>query len=42
MTVEQRTPTAIDNVAEAWVDTQIALFPEYWFPKLAPTWAAPR
>ena len=28
MTVEQRTPTAIDNVAEAWVDTLADLVPE--------------
>ena len=26
---EARVPTAVDTVAEAWVDTQIALFPEY-------------
>ncbi len=26
---EQRTPTAIDAIAEAWVDTELELFPEY-------------
>lgn len=29
MTEHERTPTEIDAIAEAWVDTQLDLFPEY-------------